>query len=97
MSGKFRPPLLKKTHNAACDGTPATENPAPEPKKRRLKYHASNGEVQVIGSSPEELAQSATSSFPRKPLLAVLNPNAIKSKKDQSLQGGFHSYYNILW
>ena len=92
MIGKpFRSPLLNKLP------TTASNDPRPEvpPAKRRRLDEVDEGSKYIRG--PQLVFKNpGISSLPRKPLLAVQNPNA-SVEIVEPLEGGTEAYYNVLW
>lgn len=88
MIGKpFRTPLLKKTEESG-DNDGVSE---PQAKKRRI----SSDRVDSVKTMGPQLVfkTPGISSLPRKPLLAVENPELSQRRPD----GGLEGFYNVLW
>ena len=93
MFGKpFRSPLLKQIPSAASpEETVIGGHPA---KRRRLDDGIKKAD-NLRG--PQLVFKNAgISSLPRKPLLAVKNPNAASEAITPS-EGDTETYYNVLW
>ena len=88
----FRSPLLKQIPSAVL--TPETVGEGPPAKRRRLDHEGEK--VDNLRGPQLVFKHAGISSLPRKPLLAVKNPNAT-SEAINPLEGGTETYYNVLW
>lgn len=92
MSGKFRPPLLKRIEEPAQSSD--HDDFGHIAKKRRIEF---DQEQNVKPTGPQLVFKTpGISSLPRKPLLAV-NNSAGAAQAITPLDESTERYYNVLW
>ena len=99
MSGKFRPPLLKKVEKQISQRDPDHDDLEP-PRTKKRRISADDQEQDPKSTGPQLVFRKSGISFlPRKPLITVKNPAvaALPPPPPPPLEGGVEGYYNVLW